>query len=322
MKKLYIILLLFTSTAFYKCYGQIDTIPNGGFEHWEGQQNCQYYIPKPWENYCTDYTGFIFTHLLPHSFEPYKDTATLYLFSPNDKSPNFVEQTFIIHSRPKAFSMIAGYNSGIKIAGFNVVILMLKGKDTVAYNNESSDPKYYRYLGDTVLPFDFIFPIKYYNNNIPDYCYIRLNSVSRQYTNFTKGGGTLYADNVKFLDTVMEKGVWHPDTTTHNDTTTHTDTTKHTSIYYTAAPPPQLTVWPNPSSGEVSFSFKATGNGLYTLTIYDITGRLVSTPIKQTLQTGSDTKANWDCPNCNSGIYTYILQSPSGVQAGKVVLVK
>lgn len=93
----------------------------------------------------------------------------LYLFSADYKKPNYVEQTFIMHSRPKSFSMLAGYRLGTQIAGFNVVVLMLKGKDTVAYNSESSDPNSYKHIGDTVLPFDFVFPIKYYSGISPDY---------------------------------------------------------------------------------------------------------------------------------------------------------
>lgn len=142
-----------------------------------------------------------------------------------------------------------------------------------------------------------------------------MNGVSHQYPKYA--GGVLYADDVKFLDTVLEKGVWHADTTTQKDTT------KHTAIEYDIAQrPPQVTVQPNPSSGEVTFGFKATNNGVHALYIYDVTGRLEATPVRQTMQQGSEIQTQWSCTTCNSGIYTYILQSPAGVQHGRVVLVK
>lgn len=313
--KLYLILLIFVFGVSNTATSQaLDSIPNGGFEHWEGQQNCQYYIPKPWENYCTDYTGFVFKTFPPSPFPPYKDTAMLYLQSGLSTNPNFVEQTFVLQSRPKSYYMLAGYQ-GSKIAGFNVIILLMKGKDTIAYNSESSDPQAYRYIGDTVIPFQFVFPITYRSILVPDYCYIRLNSASKVYKNYSNGGGTLYADDIKFLDTVMEKNVYHPDTS-------QKDTTQHNAVWGAEQDYTKLQVYPNPSQGQVTFSFVTIKTGEHILYIYDVSGKLVSAPINKNIYAGYEAQLNWQCPDCNSGMYTYKLVSPEGISQGKLILIR
>ncbi len=306
-------------------YGQsiLDTIPNGNFEYWQYYPNANQSIPDPWGN------GFKYNiwglgYYPPNNpIKPYKDSSMVYLNSGSIEKNNFIEQGFQINSTPKSLYAATGYYYGMTNERFSVELVLLNSKnDTIAHEIVESDPKIFAILDKKASPHDFVFPIKYINNSKPTFCYIRFNQWTNSNPSNRYNQTMLFIDDVKFLDTLMENGVWHPDTNTHNDTT-KVDTTKHTSInYYIAQNPLQINVWPNPSSGDVTFSFRATGSGMHVLYIYDITGRLVATPIKQALQNGKDILAKWDCPNCNSGVYNYILQSPSGVQSGKMMLVK
>lgn len=76
----------------------------------------------------------------------------------------------------------------------------------------------------------------------------------------------------------------------------------------------------NPSREGALFELVTPGAGLVTLSIYDMTGRLMDTPLAGWVPPGKR-QIHWmtDAP---SGVYFYQLESPWGAQTGKLVLLR
>lgn len=80
-----------------------------------------------------------------------------------------------------------------------------------------------------------------------------------------------------------------------------------------------LQVFPNPSSGEVQFSFTADVNGPVSLDLYDATGKFVTNVFKGNLQKGVTQQVSFEKRKTRSGIYVCILKTSTGTEQQKIV---
>jgi hypothetical protein len=83
-----------------------------------------------------------------------------------------------------------------------------------------------------------------------------------------------------------------------------------------------LQVYPNPSTGKISFAFTPKETGRYTLNVYGINGNLITTPYSKVSERGVSQKIEWNGSGLNSGIYLVSLQTPTGIQQQKVAIAR
>jgi hypothetical protein len=81
-------------------------------------------------------------------------------------------------------------------------------------------------------------------------------------------------------------------------------------------------VFPNPSSGQVQFSFVADDNGPVTLDLYDVNGKLVQNIYRGSLQKGNLKEAVFIKGNFPAGVYIASLKTASGITQKKIVFTK
>ncbi len=79
--------------------------------------------------------------------------------------------------------------------------------------------------------------------------------------------------------------------------------------------------YPNPFNPTTNISYSLTQPGSVSLKVYSVEGKLVRTLVSGHHAAGSH-NANFDAGNLPSGTYVYVLQTPSGTQTRKMVLVK
>lgn len=116
--------------------------------------------------------------------------------------------------------------------------------------------------------------------------------------------------------------------------TIHTTNGGDTTFYFTGVQqisneiPNQFTLYqnyPNPFNPVTNIGFRISVFGLVTLKIFDITGREVSTLIKEELNAG-EYKADWNAPGLASGVYFYRLTVASGkevfTETKKMLMIK
>lgn len=79
--------------------------------------------------------------------------------------------------------------------------------------------------------------------------------------------------------------------------------------------------YPNPFNPSTTIKFSIPQRGFAKLVVYDINGRIISTPVNNDLNAGSY-DIFFDASNLSSGIYFYKLESGSFVDTKKMVLIK
>ena len=84
---------------------------------------------------------------------------------------------------------------------------------------------------------------------------------------------------------------------------------------------PQLRNSPEPFNPETDFSFDLPDDGLVSLRIYDLTGRLVATLLDRRLEAGTYSQA-WNAAGLPSGIYVARLATRAGMVTERCLLLK
>ncbi|MEO8513538.1 MAG: YCF48-related protein [Ignavibacteria bacterium] len=79
--------------------------------------------------------------------------------------------------------------------------------------------------------------------------------------------------------------------------------------------------YPNPFNPVTHFGFRIADFGFVTLTIYDVSGKIVETLVNGELKAGTY-EAEWDASNFSSGIYFYTLSSGNFKETRKMILIK
>jgi CubicO group peptidase (beta-lactamase class C family)/flagellar hook assembly protein FlgD len=82
-----------------------------------------------------------------------------------------------------------------------------------------------------------------------------------------------------------------------------------------------LAVFPNPSTGNTALSFEIPENQKVSLQIIDMNGRLIKTIADKKFQKG-EYQFGWDATKVTAGIYLVRLQTSTGIQARKLVVMK
>ena len=83
-----------------------------------------------------------------------------------------------------------------------------------------------------------------------------------------------------------------------------------------------LQVYPNPSVDNITLSFTAMETGNYDLSLYDITGRKITTIYNRMSEKGVSQKIEWNAGKMARGTYIVCLQTPTGIQRQKIVMGK
>jgi hypothetical protein len=83
-----------------------------------------------------------------------------------------------------------------------------------------------------------------------------------------------------------------------------------------------LQVYPNPSAGNMTFSFTPQERGNYDLSLYDITGRLIATLYNKISDKGVPQRIQWNGEKIAMGTYILCLQTPTGIERQKIVVGK
>ncbi|MCX7020983.1 MAG: T9SS type A sorting domain-containing protein, partial [bacterium] len=77
--------------------------------------------------------------------------------------------------------------------------------------------------------------------------------------------------------------------------------------------------YPSPARDAATFSFTLSEAGPVELTVFDLAGRRVATPVNENL-TGGRHEATWDCASAPSGVYLYRLVTESGSLTRRLVV--
>ena len=83
-----------------------------------------------------------------------------------------------------------------------------------------------------------------------------------------------------------------------------------------------LEAYPNPSNDKISFSFTPKEAGRYTLNIYEINGKLVTTAYSKMNEKGISQKIEWSGSRLTPGTYLVCLQTPTGIQRQKIIIAR
>jgi immune inhibitor A len=79
--------------------------------------------------------------------------------------------------------------------------------------------------------------------------------------------------------------------------------------------------FPNPFNPSTSISFDVPKTSLVKITVYDVLGREVDSPLQAMTPAGVHA-INWSCPGCASGVYLFVLTSGNVHLAQKAILMK
>jgi hypothetical protein len=79
-----------------------------------------------------------------------------------------------------------------------------------------------------------------------------------------------------------------------------------------------MTLYPNPSKGQFTLAFDAENAGTMTLSLYDLSGRLITTTTTSA-QTGSNT-LEYDAVSLSQGVYIYEVNINGNIGRGKLVM--
>jgi immune inhibitor A len=79
--------------------------------------------------------------------------------------------------------------------------------------------------------------------------------------------------------------------------------------------------YPNPFNPATAISLDIPRSSLVTVSVYDLLGRLIDTPLHGTLEPGRH-QLNWSCPDCGSGMYLFVLSASGQQYLQKALLLK
>ena len=79
--------------------------------------------------------------------------------------------------------------------------------------------------------------------------------------------------------------------------------------------------YPNPFNPATTISFSTPTNGHVTIHVFDINGRLVSTLLDESINSGYH-RVNWDANDMSAGVYIYTLQAEGISLSSKMILMK
>jgi hypothetical protein len=82
-----------------------------------------------------------------------------------------------------------------------------------------------------------------------------------------------------------------------------------------------LKSFPNPFNPTTRIAYTLPTQGLVTLSVYDVAGRLVETPVRE-MQSAGDHVIEWDAHDVPSGVYFCKLESPGVSQTCRLVLLR
>jgi hypothetical protein len=96
-----------------------------------------------------------------------------------------------------------------------------------------------------------------------------------------------------------------------------------TGVYDPAlAPVSRVTVSPNPFRGATKIRFSQNKEDFAELTIHDVTGRKVATPLPLTALSAGPHEISWQSNGLGSGVYFFHLQTGSRTQAGRIIVLQ
>jgi hypothetical protein len=140
-------------------------------------------------------------------------------------------------------------------------------------------------------------------------------------------GTTSETNNYVYVDATVVPGVSYTyvlaDITYANDEVKHTDKAI-TVVILESDIPQEFSLeanYPNPFNPSTTISFQLSAMSDVKLTIYDMSGKTVSTLINDTMPAGYH-KTNWDASDLSSGIYFYRLQAGDFVDTKKMIFMK
>jgi hypothetical protein len=79
--------------------------------------------------------------------------------------------------------------------------------------------------------------------------------------------------------------------------------------------------YPNPARDEVHFLYSIPVGGRVSLTVYDLSGRRIATPVDAG-QTAGRHEVSWDCSSAESGVYLVRLSATAGAVTSRVVVAR
>lgn len=82
-----------------------------------------------------------------------------------------------------------------------------------------------------------------------------------------------------------------------------------------------INVYPNPVKGQATFAYTLTQATTVSLTIYDVTGKIVKA-VETDFQIEGDYELKWDGTSLTNGLYMYTLQTKNETKSGKITLSK
>ncbi len=77
--------------------------------------------------------------------------------------------------------------------------------------------------------------------------------------------------------------------------------------------------YPSPSRDAVNFTYSIPDDGRVVLTVYDLSGRRIATPVDSELAAGRH-EVSWNCAEIPSGVYLYRLETSSGSLTQRLVI--
>ena len=80
-------------------------------------------------------------------------------------------------------------------------------------------------------------------------------------------------------------------------------------------------MYPNPVKGQATFAYTLTQATTVSLTIYDVTGKIVKA-VETDFQIEGDYELKWDGTSLTNGLYMYTLQTKNETKSGKITLSK
>lgn len=86
--------------------------------------------------------------------------------------------------------------------------------------------------------------------------------------------------------------------------------------------PEMLTVYPNPSGDATTFSCMITQEGIYSMVIYDVSGKRVDEVFSMVNLAPGTVRQNWNTSSLNAGVYTVKLTGPAGTVNCKMIITR
>ncbi len=83
-----------------------------------------------------------------------------------------------------------------------------------------------------------------------------------------------------------------------------------------------VSLYPNPSNEMATLSLNTQNEGVITVSVYDITGHLVATPVQNHSLVNGENKVTINTSELNNGIYFVTLNTSNGKETVKLIVNK